>query len=215
MLSGMGEKLVSDKVPATAGNLGRSRNDGPADLPMGGSKARSREPTILGVAVPEQSEAAVAPVVVPPPLSEKTVLGVGMKGLSAGPHPQARETSLQEPPPEGWDLSQPEHQHEQPSPPEPPQASAKVATYLEEYAPKRVPPPATDPSVPIDLSVLKVHSEPSLVPAGLPRSRGTLWWILLLVLAAAVAVGYVRRDQVRPLLIARWHQVMERAKSHW
>jgi hypothetical protein len=73
----------------------------------------------------------------------------------------------------------------------------------------RVPPPATDPSVPIDLSVLKVNSEPSLVPAGVPRRRGTLWWVLLLVLAAAAAVGYVRRDQMRPLLIATWHQVTQ------
>jgi len=208
MLSGMREKLVRDKVPATAGNLGRSRNDGPGDLPIGGGKARSREPTILGVAVPEQTEAAVAPVVVPPPPSEKTVLGVGMKGLPGAPRRHARETSVQEPPPEGWDLPQPEQQ----LPPEPPQATANVAAYLKEYEPKRVPPPATDPSVPIDLSVPKEQSEPSLVPAAVPRRRGTLWWVLLLVLAA---VGYVRREQLRPLLIGRWHQVMERAKSHW
>jgi hypothetical protein len=139
------------------------------------------------VAVPEQTEATIAPIVVPPPLTEKTVLGVGMKGLS---------------------------QPEQPSPPEPPQPSAKVAAYLKEYEPKRVPPPATDPSVPIDLSVLKVHSEPSLVPAGVPRRRATLWWVLLLFLTAAVAVGNVRRDPVRALLIARWHQVTQWVRSH-
>jgi hypothetical protein len=55
ILSRMGEKGVEDQVPATSGNVGRSRDSEPACLGTGGAhKAPARERTILGVAVPQQ-----------------------------------------------------------------------------------------------------------------------------------------------------------------
>jgi|HubBroStandDraft_1064217.scaffolds.fasta_scaffold12176_2 hypothetical protein len=204
MLSRMGEKVVEDKVPATAGNLERSRDREPAGLGAGVHKAPARERTILGVAVPQQTEAPVAPVGGPPPLlRETTVLGVGIKGMAAVARPLAGETSVQEPPPEGWDL--PERTLELEAPP----ADAKPAARLERVEPQRIPPPARDASLPIDLSVRKARSE----PAGVPRRRRSMGWVALVLVAAAAAAGYLRREQLRPGVVATWHQLRDRVTT--
>jgi hypothetical protein len=201
----MGEKVVEDKVPATAGNVGRSGDSELAGLGESAHKAPARERTILGVAVPEQTQAPIAPVVVPPSPGEKTVLGVGMKAMAAVARPLARETSVQEPPPEGWDL--PERT------PQPPPSDTMAAARLESVEPKRIAPPALDPSFPFDLSVPKARSEPSWVPAGVPRRGRWMGWVALVLVAAAAAAGYLRRDRLRPRVVATWHQLLDRVTT--
>jgi hypothetical protein len=60
--------------------------------------------------------------------------------------------------------------------------------------------PARDPSIAVDLSELDASpKEPSLVAAGVPRHRGRKLLLVLAVVAAAGAAGYVERAQLRPL----------------
>jgi hypothetical protein len=152
----------------------------------------SRERTILGVAVSQQpTESPAAPVVVPPPPRERTVLGVA-------------------PPPDAWNLPKAEKALLR----ELPLGSSKVAARLERAEPKRQPPPPPDPSVAVDLSELRARSERSRVIAGVPRRRTTAWWVLWGGVAAAAAVGYLRREQVRPLLVVKWHQAIEWVIAH-
>jgi hypothetical protein len=161
----MGDKLIDDAVPETAGSLGRAAPGERAQTGAGANKAPPRERTILGVAPSQEVGAPVAPVLVPPPPREETVLGVGMEGAVA------------------------------------------------RAAPEVIPPPAGDPSIVIDLSVRRPESEPSLVPAGVPR-RSRAIWVWLVVLAASAAGGYWRREQVRPWLITKGHQVSAWVRTH-
>ena len=99
----------------------------------------------------------------------------------------AREWSQQEPPPEDWDLPQP-------APREP-----SVLVDLSELAPVVRIPALAVPSVPRVGRPSSDESEPSLVPAGVPRRRRLVWLVLLLVVAGAAAFGCVRRDALQPL----------------
>jgi hypothetical protein len=169
---------------------------------VGSARGPSREKTVLGVGVAaagNASEAAVAPVVVLAPKRERTVLGVAPGPAPAGPQAPRREISLQEPPPpEGWDLPEP-------APPEPERSiPLDLVPGRRTGAAAEAPPapaPTRDPSVAVDLSELDSNAkEPSLVAAGLPRHRGRKLLVLLAVVAAAGAVGYVQRAHLRPLL---------------
>jgi hypothetical protein len=109
--------------------------------------------------------------------------------------PPARESSLQEPPAEGWDLS------------EPPAREVSIPVDLTARKPDlAVNPRARDPSIAVDLSELDSHAkEPSLVPAGVPRGRGRRWLIFFALLLVAAA-GIWRREQLRPVI----HRLLQR-----
>jgi hypothetical protein len=160
----MGDKLMDDKVPGTAGSLGRTAAGERAQTGAGANEARPRERTILGVAPSQEVGAPVAPVIVPPLPREETVLGIGVEGAARA-------------------------------------------------APDGIRPPAGDPSLVLDLSVRKLESEPSLLPAGEPR-RSRAIWVWLVVLAASAAGGYWRREQVRPWLVTKGHQVSAWVRTH-
>jgi|HubBroStandDraft_1064217.scaffolds.fasta_scaffold00929_6 PilZ domain-containing protein len=165
----------------------------------------SRERTILGVAVSQSTESPAAPVVVPPPPRARTVLGVGMQGTFAGGRAQPKETSGQEPPPDAWNLPKAEKRLLR----ELPLGGSEAAARFERAERNREPPPPPDPSVTVDLSDLMVRSDPSLVPAGVPRRHTAAWWVLWGGVAAVAAVGYMRREHLRPLLVMKWDQAIE------
>jgi hypothetical protein len=227
--AGMIVTLV-DVDDALVGMLERlAKTSDRTDPGVGAARGPSKERTVLGVGGNAQAGASpsnVAPVVVLAPSRERTVLGVAASSAPAvtppKPQPQVkpaigapgamgaaslpRETSQQEPPPEGWDS--------------PPQADARAPRVLElplepsipialpqpaapaapsSFSEPRIPVPLAQP-VPVSLSELSTSTnEPSLVPAGVPRHRGRKV-ILFLAVVAVVAVGYVRREQLRPVL---------------
>jgi hypothetical protein len=171
----------------------------PTDPGMGQARGGpSRERTVLGVGLsaPVASPAA-APVVVVGHSRERTVLGVAPGGRPAGLNHLARESSLQEPPAEGWDSVEPE-------PARPSKAEASVA--------------GREPSIAVDLSELDASrsaigraqgnegNEPSLIPAGVPRRRGMKWLVFFAVVSVAIAAGYLRREQLVPIL----HRLQQR-----
>jgi hypothetical protein len=170
------------------------------DPGVGGSKTVSRERTMLGTGSTQQkTEAAAAPIVVLAPTREKTVLGVAPPGAAPAARPPAKETSQQEPSPEGWDL--PEAEGAEPAEPPldafPVEPEASIAIDLVR--------PRTSSSVPAPAparapALAPEDSESSLVPAGVPRRRGRVWLLLILVVALAAGLGYVRRDSLRPIL---------------
>jgi hypothetical protein len=161
----------------------------PTDPGMGQARGGpSRERTVLGVGLsaPAASSTAAAPVVVVGHLRERTVLGVAPAAKPAGLNHLTREASLQEPPADGWDLVEPE-------PRKPSRAEASAS--------------AREPSIAVDLSELDSASkEPSLIPAGVPRHRGRKWLLVFVVVSVAAAAGYLRREQLVPLL----HRLQER-----
>jgi hypothetical protein len=206
---GMSVKLVDvdDAVVAAIERLAAGER---TDHGVGGRKIVSRERTALGVGASQwQHEAPTAPVVMLYPVRERTVLGVAPPSDAAAPSLPARETSMQEPAAEGWDAP------EAPSPPaETPPPTARVAEVPETRTPKEQPARMRDPSIAIDLSELErapsskgaagaTESEPSLVPAGVPRRRGRPWLVFLALIALAAGLGYARRDKVQPQL-QRW-----------
>jgi hypothetical protein len=211
---------MPEEPPAPRGNPPAEPGER-TDPGMGSAKGPSREPTRLGVGISQpgqRNDAAVAPVVVLAPKRERTVLGVAPAPVPQRPQPPQRETSLQEPPAEGWDLPEgqqaiqteqsvpldlmPARRTDGPhlAPPVPvPYTSAPHAAPV-----ARVPVPIRDPSIAVDLSELDSNEkEPSLLPAGVPRHRGRkflVFLVFLAVVATAIAVGYVRREELRPLL---------------
>jgi hypothetical protein len=170
----------------------------------------------VGISQPgDTNDPKVAPVVVLAPTRERTVLGVAPAAVPPSPQVSGRELSLQEPPPpEGWDVPEAQAAEVERSIPldlvparrsDGPQAAPPASPQLlQEAAPApraRVPVPVRDPSVLVDLSELNSSSgnEPSLVPAGVPRHRGRRFLLFLAVILVVAAVGYLRREQLRPL----------------
>jgi hypothetical protein len=203
---GMSVKLidVEDAVMAAIERLAAGER---TDHGVGGGKTVSRERTVLGTgASRQQTEAAAAPIVVLAPIREKTVLGVAPPSPGAAPSPPKRETSMQEPSPEGWDL---------PEAPPAQRAEMSLATVIVSepatHAPAAQPAPMRDPSIAVDLSELErttnargrpgaAETEPSLVPAGVPRRRGRAWLLVLVVVTLVGGLGYAQRNKVQPVL---------------
>src|SRR5271155_5449969 len=158
----------------------------------GGDKAPARERTLLGVS--DKPAVPASPIVSVAPGRERTGLGVGATA-PAPVAPPARERSVQEPPPEGWDLPEPQdplRAVEAPGTPEPPKAPARPAPEasiaLDLLHKKTEPQPAPQPP--------QALSEASLAAAGVPRRRGRAWIVVLLLLAMAGTALWVMRHRV-------------------
>ena len=158
----------------------------------GGDKAPTREKTLLGVS--DKPAVPASPIVSVAPVRERTVLGVGASAPTPVA-PLARERSVQEPPPEGWDLPEPQEPLravEAPAAAEPPKAPVRPAPEasiaLDLVHKKAEPQPAPLPA--------QALSEASLAAAGVPRRRGRGWLVVLLLLAMAGSALWVMRHRV-------------------
>jgi hypothetical protein len=141
-----------------------------------------------------------------PPARERTVLGLGVPATAT---PPSRERSVQEPPPEGWDVHDAATKETVV-----PQIVVQVGPAREEtprpvLAAEREQPPVPGPeaSIALDLVARKKAdvvpaaraadvplSEASLAAAGVPRRRGGRWLVFFLLVIAATATGlYVMR----------------------
>ncbi len=162
----------------------------------GGTNVPARERTVLGVGVTETPPAAAAPIIAGAPTREKPVLGVGQKDAPAAAAPPARERSVQEPPPEGWDLPEAGAASSSPAPPAPPAPhassplDASIALDLVVKKPEPAKPPGEKPGTE------KPLSEASLAAAGVPRRRGRTWLVVLVVLALAAGGVYAMRARI-------------------
>jgi hypothetical protein len=143
-------------------------------------KAPAREATILGVGNVTTEKAPAAPIVaVTPPSREKTVLGVGVNVAKSGASAPGvarieREPSVEEPPPEDWDLPA------APAEPEPAPAMAEKSLPVELVAKK---------------AVARASEPPESEPSQIPRRRQR-WPVVMLVLAAAGAGTFAMRDRI-------------------
>ena len=101
---GMGVKLidVDDAVVALIGRLVDDRAPRPPGT--GPGKAPARERTVLGLGLSQEPPAPTAPIIQAAPAREGTVLGIGTASAPVAARPPPRERSVQEPPPEGWDV---------------------------------------------------------------------------------------------------------------
>lgn len=144
-----------------------------------------------------------------PPARERTELGLGVPARAM---PPSRERSVQEPPPEGWDVHDAATKEtvvpqivlqvgpardETPSPdlaserelPRVPGPEASIALDLVARKKADVEPAVRAADLPL--------SEASLTAAGVPRRRGGSWLLLFLLVIAATATGlYVMRARV-------------------
>jgi hypothetical protein len=175
--------------------MAEDRRKEPTTPGTGGTNVPARERTVLGVGIHEAPAAPAAPIIAAAPARERTVLGVGQKVAPAVAAPPARERSVQEPPPEGWDLPDA-------AVPDPPAAPAPPAIRAS---------PALDASIALDLVVKKPDppktpaekpptekplSEVSLAAAGVPRRRGRGWLVVLVLLAVAAGGVYAMRERI-------------------
>lgn len=184
--SGMGVRFV-DAEPAMLARIeellaSRERTD-PG---TGGTKTPAREPTVLGVGAPQAQEAPAAPIIAVAPVArERTVLGVG---APAAPEPAAAPM---------LDRSVPIELVAAKSKPTP--EPKRVAAKPEVAAPE----PKVEAAPP---------SEASLVAAGVPRRRGKIGWVLLLLLLAAGGSAYAFRARIPWVnaMIARVTRVLVR-----
>ena len=138
--------------------------------------APPRERTVLGVGAEEAGPVAVqaAPIVSAAPARERTVLGIGLG--DAQPAPAAEPTAPTEEPM---------------APPPEPEAplDAREASIAIDLVTKSKPPSAPPPAM---------ASEASLSIAGVPRHRGRVWLVLLVLAAAGAA--YAFREPLRPAM---------------
>jgi hypothetical protein len=217
--SGMNVKLIEVEEAVVAAIERRVAGER-VDPGVGAAKTVSRERTMLGTGLSRpESEVRAAPVVVLAPTRERTVLGVAPPSHAAATRPPAREVSSQEPAPEGWDLPEPAA----PKAEDQPWGPAALLDGVNAKALKTNHAAFRDPSIAIDLSELErsgnaqadvgsARSEPSGVPAGVPRHRRRFWLMLPVVLALAAGLGYARRDKLQPLL-RKWRPVLTGAPT--
>jgi len=199
--AGMGLKLIDadENMVAAIGKLVAAREA--TDPGTGGSNAPARERTVMGVGKSDEQAVAAAPIVAAAPARERTQLGIGGSPPGAAPEAAAgREMSI---PIELVAHKKPEaevptrrvevpHVEREPSEQEldwelEPKQEAKPEPKRElkskpEPRPKAVP-------------VEAPPSEASLAEAGVPRRRGGVWIMLLLVLAIG-GVGYAYRSRI-------------------
>jgi hypothetical protein len=176
--------------------MAEDRRKEPTVPGTGGTNVPARERTVLGVGVTETPPAPAAPIIAVAPTREKTVLGVGNDAAPAAAAPPARERSVQEPPPEGWDLPEATGAPSAPAPPTPPVArassplDASIALDLVVKKPEPPKPPGEKPRTE------KPLSEASLAAAGVPRRRGRAWLVVLVVVALAASGVYALRAHI-------------------
>jgi uncharacterized protein (TIGR02266 family) len=197
---GMAVKLidVDDAVVAAIDRLVEARDR--TQPRTGAGEAPAREPTVLGLGTPENPPVAASPIVPVAAARERTVLGVGSAGAPAAAKAQVRERSVQEPPPEDWDLPDP---HEVPTR-ENVVPQRVVPVVREEASPPKLAPepeprtPLPEASIAIDLVARKPEADVDDAPLpSVPRRRGGRWLLfLLLVVAAAAAALYVMRGRI-------------------
>jgi uncharacterized protein (TIGR02266 family) len=191
---GMGVKLidVDDSVVATITRLVASRER--TEPGTGGTSAPSRERTVLGVGLssePAASPLPATPIISVAPTREKTVLGVGMAGAAtaapaaAPAKPPARELSVQEPSPEGWDL--PEAEAREKPQPLAPEASIAMDLVVKKADPVK---PAAAPDPP------RPAADALPVLSGVPSRRPRRWPAVLVVLLLVAAGVYLLRDMI-------------------
>ncbi len=150
-----------------------------------------------------------------PPARERTVLGLGVVPPKATP--PSRERSVQEPPPEGWDV--PDVHDAATKETVVPQIVVQVGAAGDEaprldLASDREPPPAPGPEASIALDLVarkKAHVEPavrvadvplseaSLAAAGVPRRRRGGWLMLFLLMIAVTASRAIRDARQGPV----------------
>lgn len=177
---GMGVRFVDAEQPMLAWIEELLASPERTDPGTGGTKTPAREPTVLGVGVPQAQEAPAAPIIAVAPIArERTVLGMGAAEPTAPKAPAEAPRAVEAP---------------RPSPPleAAPMLDRSLPIELVANKPKRPPEPKPEPKT-VEAAP---PSEASLVAAGVPRRGRGIWWVLLLLLVAAGGSAYAFRARI-------------------